>query len=349
MGKYTIVVVGPGLIGKKHLTIVAESKDAILVAIVAPNTVENNKIAKENHVDLYEDIELCLKKTKPDGVIIASPNEFHIAQALICIQHNIPVLIEKPIATNLIDAEFFCTEATKIRAKVLIGHHRTYSSMVLGAKKIIQEKKLGELVSITGSAQFYKPESYFLDAPWRKESGGVPILINLIHEIGLLRTFCGEIEGVQALSSSRIRNNPVEETVAINILFESGVLGTFLLSDVSASVRSWELTSGENPVYPHYDKEDCYEISGTLGTLSMPTMSVKYYKSVADASWHKSFIEECCKQTKVDPLIAQFEHFINVIRGAELPIVSASEGFSNLKVINAIQMSIAEKKLIKIR
>ena len=108
MDKYKIVIVGPGLIGKKHLNIVTENSDAILVAIVAPNTVENCKIAKDNFVDLYEDIDLCLKKTKADGVIIASPNQFHIAQALVCIQHKIPVLIEKPIATNLIDAEFFC-------------------------------------------------------------------------------------------------------------------------------------------------------------------------------------------------------------------------------------------------
>lgn len=77
-----------------------------------------------------------------------------------------------------------------------------------------------------GSAVFYKPDEYFDAAPWRREAGGGPILIKMIHEIGNLRSLCGEIVAVQALASSATRDFPVEDTVAINLRFASGALGT---------------------------------------------------------------------------------------------------------------------------
>src|SRR5512132_4554968 len=128
------------------------------------------------------------------------------------------------------------------------------------AAEIVKSDRLGRLVAVVGTEMFCKPDQYFEDGPWRRQPGGGPILINMVHEIGNLRALCGEIVAVQAFASNATRGFPVEDTVAINLRFANGALGTFMLSDTAASARSWEQTSQENAAYATCDDEDAYTI-----------------------------------------------------------------------------------------
>ena len=85
---------------------------------------------------------------------------------------------------------------------VLVGHHRRHNPINARAREIVQSGRLGRLVSANVMATFLKPDGYF-DAAWRKQKGGGPILINLSHEIDMLRFFMGEIDTVQAISSTQ--------------------------------------------------------------------------------------------------------------------------------------------------
>ena len=78
MKKLKIVVVGPGLIGKQHIKIIKQNVSADLCAIVAPNHVENHYIAKEQNKPIYHSLEACIDSEEVDGVIISSPNQFHM-------------------------------------------------------------------------------------------------------------------------------------------------------------------------------------------------------------------------------------------------------------------------------
>jgi predicted dehydrogenase len=194
---------------------------------------------------------------------------------------------------------------------------------------------------VTGSAVFYKPDAdgYYDGAnAWRRQPGGGPILLNMIHEVGNMRSLCGEIVAVQAFTSNATRQFPVEDTASIALRFASGALGTFMLSDTAASDRSWEHTSGEDPRYAkaHTDDDDCYIVAGTFGSLAIPTMRLQRYASAADRSWHKALEKSVIELAAVDPLERQIAHFADVIRGNAKPLVSVRDGLQNLRVVDAI-------------
>lgn len=346
MDKLSLAVIGPGLIGKQHIRLINENPRCELCAIVAPNHAVNHEIARTQGAPLYYTIEDCLRAKAIDGVIISSPNEFHAEQAGHCIRAGIPVLIEKPITVSVAEGETLVSLAEQHHARVIVGHHRAHSPLLALARKAIAEERLGRLVTIMGSAQFVKPAHYFEDGPWRREVGGGPILINLIHEIGNLRSLCGEITAVQAMSSSAIRQFPVEDTVVISLAFTNGALGTFVLSDTAATAKSWEQTSCENPSYPAYADEDCYTIAGTRGSLAIPTMRLKHYGADTEPSWWTPFQEESLEIRREDPLTRQLEHFTQVIEERCEPLVSASDGLRNLVVTEAVRQSAATHRTV---
>jgi predicted dehydrogenase len=333
--KIRIAVAGAGYIGQAHMGVAQRSETCTLSAIVDPAPAAK-AVASQAGVPLYKSLDELFKKDRPDGVVLATPNQLHVEHAMHCIAEDMPTLLEKPIAPTVKQAEALVRAVEETQAKVLIGHHRAHSPIMARAKQVIDKGRLGALVAVMGSAVFFKPDHYFADAPWRREAGGGPILLNMIHEVHNLRILCGDIVAVQAFSSNATRGFSVEDTVAINLRFANGALGTFMLSDTAASARSWEQTSQENKAYPSYPDEDCYVIAGTFGSLSIPTMRLKTYGEADDRSWWKPFDVSVVEMTRDDPLAHQIEHFGQVVRGEAAPIVSARDGLQNLRITEAI-------------
>jgi len=338
--KVRIAVAGAGQIGKRHVEMILKSAECSLSALVDPVPAAAD-YARPLGVPLYRSLAELLAKDRPDGMILATPNQMHVDQALECIAARLPVLVEKPVAHTLDAGIRLCEAAEAANVPVLVGHHRRHSAIMARAVEVIASGVLGRIVAVTGTVLFYKAENegYFDGAyAWRREPGGGPILLNMIHEVGNLRSLCGEIVAVQAFTSNATRKHAVEDTAAIALRFASGALGTFLLSDTAASDRSWEHTSGEDPRYAkaHTDEDDCYLVAGTFGSLAIPTMRLQRYPTAADQSWHKALEKSVIALEAVDPLARQIAHFADVIRGTATPLVSARDGLQNLRVVDAI-------------
>jgi predicted dehydrogenase len=340
-----IAVAGAGYIGLAHIAALRESSTCSLSAIADPSS-RAGKAAADAGVPVFASLDELLRKARPDGVVLATPNELHVPQALQCIAAGVPTLVEKPLATSVADGEKIVQAARG--TSLLVGHHRAHSPIMAKAKEVVKAGRLGRIVAIMGSATFFKPDHYFDDGPWRKQPGGGPILINMIHDVHNLRMLCGEIVAVQAIASRAVRNFPVEDTVAINFQFANGALGSFMLSDTAACPRSWEQTSQENKAYPTYDDEDCYVIAGTNGSLSVPTMRLKTYARPEDCSWWKPFQVDRVEMTREDPIRLQMEHFGAVVRGEAEPVVSAADGLANLRVTDAITRAAATGELVRL-
>jgi predicted dehydrogenase len=338
MKKVRIAVAGAGVIGLRHIEEIGKSRSAALASIVDPSP-NAEAVAARERVALYRSLREMFERDKPDGVLIATPNALHVDQGLECVAAGVPTLVEKPIGHTHAEGLRLCEAAERAQVKLLVGHHRRHSPILHKAVEIVRSGVLGALVGVIGSAVFYKPDSEgYFDGPnaWRREPGGGPILLNMIHEVGNLRAMVGEIVAVQAFASNQTRGFNVEDTVAINLRFDNGALGAFLLSDTAASAKSWEQTSQENKAFATYEDEDAYTLIGAKGSLGVPTMRLRVYERDEDRSWFKSLRTEVVSLQREDPLASQIEHFAAVIRGDAEPLVTCRDGLQNLRVTDAI-------------
>ena len=329
-----IAVAGAGLIGQRHIEEIDENPDARLSAIVDPSPAAA-EVATKYSVPIYPSLAEMFAIDKPDGVILATPNTMHVDGGLECVAARVPVIVEKPIGDSVESATRLVEAAEAAGVPVLTGHHRNYSPIMAKAREIIESGALGPIVAVIGTAIFYKPDDYF-DAGngWRRQPGGGPILINLIHEVNNLLSLVGDIVEVHAKSSNATRKFPVEDTTAMIFTFAGGALGTFMLSDTAASPRSWEQTSQENKSYQSFADEDAYHIAGTIGSLSIPTMRLKVYHGTR--SWWEPLTSTTEAVDRSDPLAHQIAHFVDVIHGKAEPICSARDGLKTLKVVDAV-------------
>lgn len=339
-----LAVLGAGLIGKRHIQHVLDEPSAGLSAVVDP-TPTGQKIAADAGVRWFASFAEMVSVDRPEGVIVATPNQIHVENGLEAIEAGIPALIEKPIADDIASGERLVAAAKAKGVPILTGHHRRHNPMIQKAKEIIDSGRLGRVLVVNAMFWLFKPDNYF-DIPWRRQSGAGPVFLNLIHDVDNLRYLFGEIVAVQARESNAVRGNAVEETAVILLEFESGLLATASVSDSVVAPWSWEMTTGENPVYPRAD-EACYVVGGTHGSLSIPSLEVWQNQDVR--SWLSPFERQRVSFDDKDPLVLQIQQFCKVIRGKEEPLVSGYEGLQTLKVIDAVKRSAANGERIKLK
>ncbi len=347
-----LVVAGAGLIGRRHIELIRASSRARLCAVVDPMPA-TAAFAEQLGVPLFASLEDMFARQaslQAAGVILATPNHLHVPGALLCARHGLAALIEKPVAHSLEAGRELADALQGSTVPMLVGHHRRHSSTLQLALQAITSGQLGRVVTVMGSAQFYKPDSYFEQGPWRTKAGGGPILINLIHEMDNLRYLCGEIESVHAVASNAVRGYEVEDSAVMTLKFASGALGTFTLSDTVASPRSWEQTSGEEASYPRYPSEDCYFVAGTKGSLAVPTLRTwSYAAGGQEPGWWTPFVEQKLPVDAIDPLAAQLAHFCDLIEGRAAPIISVTDALQSLLAVEAVRHSIATGRTVALQ
>ncbi len=335
---------GAGLVGRWHADAIrALAPEVDLLSIVDPDR-QAASYADGLGIPWYSSLKEMFAAETPDGVILATPNQVHLENALDCTEARCPMLIEKPIAVTSQEAERIVHAAGDKGVPVLVGHHRRHNPLIRQAKKIIDGGTLGPIVTVQGTCWLLKPDAYF-EPDWRRRPGAGPVMVNAIHDVDLLRHLCGDVAGVQAVTSSAARGFATEDSAVALLSFRSGALGTLNVSDSAAAPWSWELTSGENPVYPT-TRESCYLIGGTRGSLSLPDLRV--WSHGEDGHWKTGITAAGHPVADADPLREQIRHFAAVIRGEEEPLVSGLEGMKSLQVIEAILLSAREARAVQL-
>ena len=336
-----LAIVGMGMIGKRHLQAMTTIKKAALIAVVDP-AEQAKAIALNDGVQWFGKIEEMLADVVPEGVIVCTPTEIHLAPTISALEAGCHVLVEKPIAGNLEEAREIQLVAERVNRNVMVGHHRRYYGLMEEARKIVSSEKLGRLLAVHGQWTSRKADDYFIPQ-WRQQSSSGPVLINLIHEMDILRFICGEIESVTAQLQTNFRGHPKEETAAIIVRFKSGVLGTFLLSDATPSPWNWEHATGENVNFPHTG-QNSYCFMGTDACLEFPNLRI--WQSQGKPDWNHLMKMEETPVPLEDAYIAQCRHFCGVIRGEEMPRITAEDASKTLAATLAVFDSAKQQQTI---
>jgi len=329
-----ILVVGGGLIGIRHVQTVQEHPHCELVGLADPDM----SIAPDlPRFAAMEDVDVPV-----DGVIIATPTHLHAIHGQQAADRGWHMLLEKPVVDTLEHAQALQSSLRRTNARSLVGHHRRYHASVQQLKALIADGTIGDVVTASLLWAMRKPDAYF-EGNWRA-AGGSPVLINLVHDIDLLRFCLGEITQTIALSGLPLRDAGRIESGAIAMRFASGATGTISFADTAPSPWGFEAGTGENPNIGTTG-EDMMWITGTKGAVSFPSLNLW---SGLDWSVPPLRVPQTISLNTASPLDAQLSHFVDVMDGAP-PLIDVADATRTLAVALDIEAQLTHTDTIQCR
>jgi predicted dehydrogenase len=330
-----IGVVGAGFMGRQHMDFIRAAPGAALAAIADPVAPR----APGLECPTYEDAAGMLGAEQLDAVIIANPTPLHVETAVECLEAGVAVLLEKPVAMDYTESRRLVDTVARLDGRLLVGHHRRHHPAVARARAAIHDGELGQIVAVSGLWSARKDDGYFTDTPWHRRLGAGVTLINAVHDLDLLRHLCGEVTEIQAMQSSHARGLEVEDTVSVNLRFESGAVGSVLASDAGVSPWGWDQATEETLAFPFLPDGVAYRIVGTRAALSVPNLAKYGYDPSVPADWHSPLSRTYLPVPPRGSFQAQLDHFIDVARGMAEPLVSAEDASRTLALVETAALA----------
>lgn len=193
--KYALI--GCGRISPNHIA-AAQANNLDIVGLCDISIENANEKAKKFNLDmnshLYTDYIQMLENERPDLVAIATESGEHAKIALDCINYGCNLIIEKPIALSLYEADKIIEAAEEKGVKVCTCHQNRFNKSIKKIKEAVDQGRFGRMLHGTAHIRWNRGKEYYTQAPWRgtwKQDGGA-LMNQCIHNIDLLRWLMGE-------------------------------------------------------------------------------------------------------------------------------------------------------------
>lgn len=233
MKKIRYAVIGISGVGNSHIKFIRGNPDATLIAIVDSNEETLNKKGAELGVKVFTDYRDLLKNNLVDAVSICTPHNLHYKMTMDCLDAGIHVLVEKPLANTVSEADKIIQKAKEKELIVSVGHqYRTHRSSQI-IKNIIDSGRIGKIMRVLWSWSSFRPETYYKNKPWHAtwEESGAGVLMNQVsHDLDLICWLIGKPTEVNAMIGNQLHSAEIEDIACANILFENGAHGSFQFS-----------------------------------------------------------------------------------------------------------------------
>lgn len=342
--KYALI--GCGRISPNHV-VAAKNNGLDIVAMCDP-IAENamDKIVKfdldTDNVRVYLDYKDMLRTERPELVAIATESGKHAKIAIDCINAGCNVIIEKPIALSLKDADEIIEAGKRNNVKVCACHQNRFNKSIKKIREAVDKNRFGKLLYGTAHIRWARNHEYYERASWRGtwEQDGGALMNQCIHDIDLLRWMMGgDIEEVMAMTDRL--THPYIEAEDLGIAL------------VKFSNGSYGIIEGTTNVYPNNLEETLY-IFGEKGTVKAGGEAVNIIEEwrFSDYLEEPEVVKKECSENP--PNVYGFGHtklykdVIEAIENDRQPLVDAKAGRDALELVLAIYKAAATGKSIKL-
>lgn len=323
MSKLKFAILGCGRISAKHVEALINNKEeAELVAvydIIEELAIDKKKqyesTIKGSTVKVYKDYNEFLNDKDIDVITISTISGYHASQAIDCLNHDKHVLIEKPMALTIEDADKIIALGKEKSKKVCVSHQNRFSSAVQKLRLAIEEERFGKLIHGTARVLWARDDDYYKQASWRgtKALDGGTLMNQCIHNIDLLQWMMGgEVEKLSSETDTFIRDIETEDFGAMLIRFKNGAVG---------------IVEGSVCVYPK-NLEESLSIFGEKGTVVISGNEIKTWIFEDERDYDNIELDET--NLGHTPL---YKDLIGAIREDREPLVSGEEGRKAIELI----------------
>ncbi len=319
-----IGIIGCGGISRAHARGYKNLTDLFQITATC-DTIETNAIERGQQLgakNIYTDYKKMLKEADIDAVDICLPHDIHAEVSIDALESGKHVIVEKPIATTLQEADDMISTANKAGLTLMVALNERYDPVHQQIKKMIDDGTLGKLlcIRIDHNQNVLLPEGHWIRS--KKRLGGGVLIGSGIHRVDLLRWFGGEVKKVANFWAKQPERMEGEVAVVMNVLFESGCIG-----EVTAlwAVRKAPWYEG---VWVYGTNGSVYRINGLF--WDSPDGYVKVDVPEAD-----SFTEE-------------LRHFGQCMLNGQKPLTSGEEARRSLEVVLAAYRSAELSEIVEL-
>ena len=338
-------IIGCGRISPNHVA--AALQNSLNIVALCDINEENvkSKIAQfelPDSISIYTNYKEMLEKEDIELIAICTESGKHAQIALDCLEFNCNLIIEKPIALSIEDADFIIQKAEQKKLKVCACHQNRFNKSILKIREAVEKKRFGKMFYGTAHIRWNRGYEYYSRAKWRGtwEQDGGALMNQCIHNIDLLRWMMGdEIEEVMAMTDKQNHDYIQAEDLGIALIkFKNGAYG---------------IVEGTTNIYDKNLEETLY-LFGAKGTVKAGGHSVNLIEE-----WHFADLLDDPNQVIAEhhenpPNIYGFGHtplyadVIDSINNDRQPKVDARAGKRALELVLAIYKSAKEGTSIKL-
>ncbi len=339
-------LIGCGRISTNHIKAAVNNKlNIVAVCDILPEAMENvlakHGLEKDASIKRYTDYKKMLEENDITLASIATESGAHAEIALHCIDNGINVIIEKPMAMSMSDAEEIIRRSEEKGVKVSACHQNRFNIAVQEMRQALEKGRFGRLSHGSIHVRWNRNQDYYTQAPWRgtwAQDGGC-LMNQCIHGIDLLRWMMGDaVDEIYGVTKQQFHDYLECEDIGMAVVkFKNGAIGTI---------------EGTTNVYPKNLEETLYLFgeNGTvkLGGKSTNNIDVWDFAEETDADEKNKGLEEATSNVYGNGHTSLFADVIDAIEKDRKPYVDAVAGRNALEMILAIYQSAVNGAPVKL-